>query len=156
MTEALLILFRAIYNMAQANIMALFGLFTILKRLAYTSVVLCRAPSMLLHDNIRIEDALGRSWSLPYQQFRHLEVLRSMLQCEFKGCPGEAMVRQGRYDLFERSSGERIINKSGLVIAPGSSLSMSVMLWPRPWASWTCPRCDHHSSSCSIGSWIKW
>lgn len=43
--------------------------------------------SLVLHHNIRFEDAFGRVQSLQYQQFRHWTVFEANLRCAFTNSP---------------------------------------------------------------------
>jgi hypothetical protein len=52
--------------------------------------ILQRLPqtiSLVVHDNMRFEDALGRVHSLQYQQFKHWTVFEANLRCAFMNSP---------------------------------------------------------------------
>jgi hypothetical protein len=65
--------------------------------------ILRRLPptvSLLLRENITFEDALGRTQSLQYQQFRHWPVFEANLLCHFKHVPGCKKVQNGHFILL--------------------------------------------------------
>lgn len=56
-------------------------------------------PSWSLDSNIHIQDALGRSMSLPYQYFKDGPVLLAKLLVDFDGLPGELKVKRRNFCL---------------------------------------------------------
>lgn len=64
------------------------------KCLAFAATII-REPTLLLDDNIRLEDALGRIMSLPYQHFRYWPVVDARLRAAFAGLPGELKIKRG-------------------------------------------------------------
>ena len=121
--------------------------------------VISRGPTFLLQDNIQLEDALGRIMSLPYDQFRHIPVLRSLLECEFKGCPWEGKVRKQEYHILISNFGTALtskIDEQTVWICPGSKLLTSMRLKRCLQAQKMCPRCLRFASCVDLTGWTTW
>lgn len=99
--------------------------------------------TFLLGNNIQFEDVLGRTRSLPYEQFRHWEVFSAMLRCEFKGLPGESQVLTGHYQIMSTGQTRRLVSPElwESFIAPGSKIVMAVVLEHLSVLSGICPKC---------------
>ncbi|KAF2798741.1 hypothetical protein K505DRAFT_333166 [Melanomma pulvis-pyrius CBS 109.77] len=98
---------------------------------------------LLNQDNICFEDVLGRLYPLPYQYFSVWEVTQSYLKNEFKGRPGESLVKEGRFHLLSAVSGWKIGHNQSewtRLVLPGSHIDMSVILILAE-TSTACPRC---------------
>jgi len=118
-----------------------------------------RSPTLLLEDNVRLEDALGRVLSLPYEHFRYWPVLQARIQCEFRDRLGESMVMQNRYSIVNLvGGGNRVLTRKtwDRSVFPGAQLAMSMLFSERDMAQYTCPRCS--SSVPRIGEqiWLQW
>jgi hypothetical protein len=101
--------------------------------------ILRRLPptiSLVLHDNIRFEDALGRVQSLQYQQFKYWTVFEANLRCAFTNSPGMQKVLDGSFVLISSLHGERLTPSNWtLRVRPGLEIQMSitikrVLMWP--------------------------
>lgn len=101
-----------------------------------------RAVSLVLEDNIRFEDALGRMQSLQYQHFRHWLVFEACLRYTFNNTPGMQKVLQGQFVLTCHGAAEEVLDAKNWekYASPGMavtmSISMSTILTPRG----LCPR----------------
>jgi hypothetical protein len=99
-----------------------------------------RLPSS--QDCIIFTDVLGRTQSLPYQQFKDWEVVEAMLKCQFRDLPGEQRVLGGRYHVLNAKRKGLIIDKNrwGRSVFPGSQITMSVILTTEAFPVGICPR----------------
>ena len=125
-------------------------------RIAFTSIAM--APTLLLSDNIHIEDALGRSLSLPYQHFRSWSTLQSRLVESFIGHPGEMKVKNNEFhmaNLLTRGEFALTQTKWERAIFPGAKLAMSMQLKDRHLPQ-TCPRCSIRDLEASVDTWKTW
>jgi hypothetical protein len=101
-----------------------------------------RTVSLVVEDNIRFEDALGRIQSLQYQHFKHWAVLEACLRCTFTNTPGMQKVRQGQFVLISPGVAGEVLDATnwekyaspGMVVT--MSISISTILTPRG----CCPR----------------
>lgn len=107
-----------------------------------------QAISLVLHDNITFEDALGRVQSLQFQQFKHWPVFEASLRCKFEGLPGTRKVLDGKYvltspkciDILDAKNWSRSI-QPGIVVKMAISFSEISTLGKR------CPRgCESEPS----------
>ena len=94
--------------------------------------VLRRLPpaiSLVLHDNINFEDALGRVQSLQFQQFRHWDVFETSLRCAFELVPGKQKVMSGDYVLTgPEHMGQLTSHNWSLAVRPGLAVKMAITL----------------------------
>ena len=74
---------------------------------AYAS--LPRSPPWLLSDNIQIHDAFGQRMSLPFEHFRHWNVLVAALEHRFKGTPGELKIRNRNFVFFMATRKQEVL-----------------------------------------------
>jgi len=126
--------------------------------------VITRLPSMLLHDNITLVDALNREVSLPYQWFREWPHMLAHLQYEFKGTPGELFVSESRFDLFQDSTSSRSHSSSRILsdqweesVSPGIRVVMSMRLDAVKFKSRVCPSCKRLWMTARVtNEWTKW
>ncbi|CAO2647556.1 Nn.00g084780.m01.CDS01 [Neocucurbitaria sp. VM-36] len=102
-------------------------IYTVLRAI-HSSIL--RAPAFQPEDSVRFEDVLGRTKSLPYEYFRHIEVFNSYLRIQFKGLPGEQKVLQRQYLILDTSPNGSLISEEewGNMIFPGASLVMSALV----------------------------
>jgi hypothetical protein len=100
------------------------------------------AVSLVLEDNIRFEDALGRFQSLQYQHFKHWTVFEACLRCTFINTPGMQKVLQGQFVLICPGVSKEVLDATNWekYASPGMvvimSMSISTILTP----SGRCPR----------------
>ncbi|KAH7094700.1 hypothetical protein FB567DRAFT_510851 [Paraphoma chrysanthemicola] len=114
----------------------------------FGKMIIARLPSMLLSNNIRFEDALGRLVSLPYEDFRHLPVFLARLQCQFSDTPGREKVGSNHFHILLQQSGQMIRTEEDWrhSVRPGVRLQMSMVfdkvgfeeIW---YVDQSCPRC---------------
>jgi hypothetical protein len=87
------------------------------------------AISLVLHDNITFEDALGRVQSLQFQQFRHWDVFEASLRCAFELVPGKQKVISGDYVLTSPGHIGRLTSRNwSLAVRPGFAVKMAITL----------------------------
>lgn len=118
-----------------------------------------RGPTLLLQDNIRLEDALGRVLSLPYEHFRFWPMLQTRLECAFRDQPGEVKVAKNQFHIINlMGGGHRVFTKKTWErsVFPGAQLAMSMLFqnWSIP--AHACPRCDALSADEKDSSWTQW
>lgn len=108
-------------------------------------LVLQRLPqaiSLVLHDNITFEDALGRTQSLQFQQFRHWEVFEASLRCTFESVPGKQKVLSGQYVLTSLKQAQYITPQTwSTAIQPGIVIRMAMLMQHLKAVKSQCPRC---------------
>lgn len=101
-----------------------------------------KAMSLVLHDNMNFEDALGRLHSLQYQQFRHWAVFESLLRCSFTNLPGSRKIMRGHFVLTPE--GAPTINLTAFNFAehvkPGFTFKMSMTMKKLILQNKKCPR----------------
>ena len=106
--------------------------------------VLRRLPpaiSLVLHDNINFEDALGRVQSLQFQQFRHWDVFETSLRCAFELVPGRQKVMSGEYVLTSpEHTGQLTSHNWSLAVRPGFVVKMAITLTQVFVEGRRCPR----------------
>ena len=102
------------------------------------------AISLVLHDNINFEDALGRVQSLQFQQFRHWDVFETSLRCAFELVPGKQKVMSGDYVLTgPEHMGQLTSHNWSLAVRPGLAVKMAITLKQIFVEGRRCPRgCD--------------
>ncbi|KAL9620134.1 MAG: hypothetical protein Q9160_005340 [Pyrenula sp. 1 TL-2023] len=107
-------------------------------------------PSGLLADDIKFMDVLQREWRLPYAIFCDYEIFERMLQCKFKGFPGESKVEKGNYFIMNAKPPYQVIRRQewGRQVFPGSSIDMSMLLLALRSKSDRCPQ----PNCCGIGA----
>jgi SCA7, zinc-binding domain len=109
-------------------------LYRVLKRLP-------QAISLVLHDNITFEDALGRMQSLQFQQFRHWTVFEASLRCKFDNLPGMRKVLSGEYILTTPRHRLQLTRQNwSEVIRPGFVIKMAIMINTVQTSYQKCPR----------------
>ncbi len=82
-------------------------------------------------DTIYFEDVLGRTENLPYVYFKHWEVLQSMIECHFKGVPGEKMVKHGANYMLINCSTFGIVGNElewQQTVFPGTKMKMAIII----------------------------
>lgn len=111
-------------------------------------------------DQITFIDVLGRSHLLDYCYFRYWNVFTTMLQCIFKGKPGETHVYYGQYLILHSGSGRSVTDSQQWerTVFPRSQLKMSVLLSQEGYNDDQCPRCDHVTlkKTCSSQTLVHW
>lgn len=149
--------------MELAPVLVIIGFLTgCFHRLARTYHVIIRAPRLLLDSNIRLTDALGRSRSLPYEQFCHWHTMHSWLRQEFRGNPGDGLVQLEHYAMFRenpKSPHSTFISAQAWFdsIRPGQKVIMSIELQSHSACSDACHSCGCRlTSSGSMFGWIQW
>lgn len=110
-------------------------------RIYRTFQSLSRTPSLLLQDNITLEDALGRTMSLPYEHFRYWPVFLARLQSSFNGMPGEWKVKENQFRILNLRMGGEFISGSDWhrMVFPGARLAMSMVYLRDYWETTPCP-----------------
>lgn len=125
-------------------------------------MAIAQSPTLLLQSNICLEDALGRTMSLPYEHFRYWPVLQHRLTCAFHGLPGEAKVRRSEYILMDSPvRGQRtlrMLNAAswGSSIVPGSKVLMSIFFERLELVEQACPRCQTAIGKHKQQEWVIW
>lgn len=107
-----------------------------------------QAISLVLHDNITFEDALGRVQSLQFQQFRHWRTFEMSLHCIFEKVPGMQKVLAGEY-VLTRSKHSVLVtaNNWGDIVRPGDEVKMSILISHIERDEENCPRgCISHKT----------
>jgi hypothetical protein len=101
-----------------------------------------RAVSLVLEDNIRFEDALGRIQSLQYQHFKHWTVFEACLRCTFINTPGMQKVLQGQFVLICPSVAKSVLDATNWekYASPGMAVTMSMSISTILTPSGRCPR----------------
>lgn len=117
-----------------------------------------RNPSLLLHDNIHLEDALGRSLSLPYEHFRYWPVFFARLQSSFVGMPGEWNVKHNQFRLNSHDNTGVIMTGECWpnMVFPGSRWVMSMPHRMTDFENCGCPRCQAPCFGTAKGFWLQW
>ena len=140
-------------------LLVVFSIVSALQRLWKALTTISTSPSLLLEDNIRLEDALGRVLTLPYEHFRFWEVLEARLRCEFRDRPGESMVARHQYHIVNlMGCGDRVLTPKtwDRFIVPGAKLAMSMFYQHWKVASHVCPRCNKNKDGSETQRWIQW
>ncbi|KAI3318289.1 hypothetical protein HD806DRAFT_549318 [Xylariaceae sp. AK1471] len=101
--------------------------FFISKMMLFLNSVTLRGPLQL---NIIFEDVLGRRHLLPFQYFRSWNTFQSMLEDNFKDCPGEEQVLLGDYRLTNVKRYDSILSKVNWesTVEPGTEVVMSILM----------------------------
>ena len=100
-----------------------------------------QAVSLVLHDNIIFEDALGRMQILQFQQFRHWTVFEASLRCNFENLPGMQKVLSGQYVLTTPKHRLQLTPQNwSEVISPGFVIKMAIMINTIQTNYQKCPR----------------
>jgi len=88
-------------------------------------------PASSVQDSIHFTDALGRTQELPYQWFRHWDVFKSMLKCEFKNLPGEQRVLKRQFHILNTRNPNLFIDEAKWERStfPGSQTTMSMIMY---------------------------
>ena len=143
-----------------SNIMlAIFWLIPTLHRLWQTFNIIARSPSLLLDDNIRVEDALGRVLSLPYAHFKFWSVFAARLRCEFRGKPGEGKVTRNQFHIVNlKRGGDYVLTRNtwDRFILPGANLAMSMLFEDWEVASHMCRGCSTTTDGTFVLAWVQW
>ncbi|KAK5128545.1 hypothetical protein LTR85_003216 [Meristemomyces frigidus] len=111
-------------------------------------MAMTRSVSLLLDNNIRVEDALGRTLSLPYEHFRYWPILEKRLEVSFRGLPGEAKVRRNEYQLMDfpvrGARTFRVLNAKSWEssVSAGSRVVMSILFDRPKHIQRVCPGCS--------------
>jgi hypothetical protein len=100
------------------------------------------AVSLVLHDNLRLTDALGRFHSLQFQQNRHWRVFETTLKCSFENLPGQQKVATGQFILTSsKYPGQTLDERNWSDYArPGLDIAMSISLKTVLAKKGHCPR----------------
>ncbi|KAK4893520.1 hypothetical protein LTR27_008203 [Elasticomyces elasticus] len=119
-------------------------------------------PSFLLDTNIQVQDALGRSLSLPYEHFRYWPVLMARLEVAFEQCPGQIKIRRSRFAMFAISTGQGVQLQGQMVLNAanwdqgvqcGHRFVMSMCIEGQGHQLDQCPRCGSASSQAGQIGW---
>ncbi|KAK5723100.1 hypothetical protein LTR17_013970 [Elasticomyces elasticus] len=120
-------------------------------------------PSFLLDSNIQIEDALGRSLSLPYEHFRYWPVLTARLEVAFDGCPGLLKVQRRRFAMFTIGGRGKALKNQFMdgsnwmeSICRGDRFIMSMYVEGKGYGLDQCPRCGKSSEESGQIGWSSW
>ncbi|TKA67802.1 hypothetical protein B0A55_09925 [Friedmanniomyces simplex] len=122
-------------------------------------------PTFLLHTNIHVQDALGRSLNLPYEHFRHWPVMKARLEVAFAGCPGQINVQRSKFALFAIRSSKGTQTKAQLVlnaaswdegIRCGQKFVMSMSIEGQGHKLNQCPRCGTTNEQAGQIGWSTW
>ncbi|KAK3113139.1 hypothetical protein LTR53_009848 [Teratosphaeriaceae sp. CCFEE 6253] len=136
-------------------LLVLLDLISVIPRIMCTLSSLPRSPMLLLEEHIRLEDALGRVLSLPYEHFRFWPVLHARLQAEFRDRPGETMVARNEFHIINLAAkGDRVLTREvwDRSVVPGAQLAMSMLFRDRQTARQSCPGCESVGNAISHGS----
>ena len=71
------------------------------QRFIRTLGMLSRSLNLLSSSDIRLEDAIGRTMSLPYEHFRYWPVLRARIQQAFADLPGAAKIKRDEFRIVD-------------------------------------------------------
>ncbi|KAK4494087.1 hypothetical protein PRZ48_014385 [Zasmidium cellare] len=127
------------------ELLGLFVPFLGLQKFFRTAWTLLRGPSLLLDSNIELEDALGRTMSLPFYHFHIWSHVQAKLELDFEGFPGELWIKQRifQFDILNQS-GRRLLTweEWDAGIKPGSKVLMAMRLDMTTEASQKCPNCS--------------
>ena len=127
-----------------------------------------RSPTMLLDSNIIFVDALDRTFSLQYQQFRYWPAVLAFLQCQFRDCPGALRIAHKQFHVFRemKATGRGVVIPSDewqQTVRPGQRVLMSMSIGRRTamgtrWSDRkTCPSCGFREPySIDRLVWKKW
>ena len=129
------------------------------QRLLRSVVAVSRTPTLVLQDNIHLEDTLGRTSSLPYEYFRYWPVLQARLQKAFNGVPGEDKVKRNQFHILNMLAGGNLVltdNNWSAGVFPGSKLAMSMLLRNHVFEKHLCPRCQTVDSMALVNTWTEW
>ncbi|CZR62514.1 uncharacterized protein PAC_12411 [Phialocephala subalpina] len=102
-------------------------------------------------DCINFTDALGRTQRLVYQWFKHWDVFESLLRCNFKNLPGEALIHNGQFLILNARRKGLIIERQrwDQSIFPGSKVGMSMLITDEVFPEGICPGCGQSNSTSS-------
>lgn len=155
-THDMTLLFRRLLTEVEIVLQLIFArlcvllkkLIVILPQMLVIMKVLQRLPqaiSLVLHDNMTFEDALGRFHSLQYQQFRHWAVFETSLRCAFDNLPGMKRILRGQYFLHPANAEKTYSNRLDAEnfaekVKPGLSFKMSVEFKKVIMEKRRCPR----------------
>lgn len=120
---------------------------------------IARSPKLLLNDNIQLEDALGRTMSLPFEHFKYWPVLEARLKEAFVGLPGELFVKENQFHILNmRAEGDLILTKKNWsrAISSGAKLAMSIHFPNTIFRERSCPRCQFGEVVPPVGRWTQW
>lgn len=120
-----------------------------------------RSPTWLLDDNIHLEDALGRSLSLPYQHFQYWPVFFARLQEAFVGLPGESKVNHGEFHITNTTMSNFVLAQESWnrAVFPGSKLVMSMLYRSKDLMELLeeiCLRCQSRRIVSRMDVWKSW
>ena len=127
---------------------------TVQHLLSRSSWNLIRAPTWLLDNNIRLEDCLGRSMSLPFEHFRHWNLVHAKLEIVLKGTPGERKLRENQFAIFGFGSSLHESNWDAMIY-PGASATMSIPFDDET-VDGICPSCNSPGLTLCKQEWRCW
>ncbi|TKA65537.1 hypothetical protein B0A55_09865 [Friedmanniomyces simplex] len=120
-------------------------------------------PTFLLDSNIQLQEALGRSLSLPYEHFRHWPVLLARLDVAFDVCPGQLKVLRSSFAIFtiSKPGSERVVRRLDesnweTSVRQGDKLVMSMSIEGQGHRLDECPRCRTVSEDAGQLGWSTW
>lgn len=132
-------------------------LFPTVRRLFHTRQAIPRSPSLLLPDNIELEDALGRTISLPYEHFRHWPLLQARLEVDFTGQPGEVEVKNRQFEILANDDLVLAENNWTQMIFPGAKVVISIEdNDPIYLSPYRCILCDTDDFRKRNMPWTQW
>lgn len=101
-----------------------------------------KAISLVLHDIMSFEDAIGRLHSLQYQQFRHWAVFESLLRCSFTNLPGSRKIMRGHFILTPEGAPTITLTAFNFAeqVKPGFTFKMSLTMKKLILKNKKCPR----------------
>lgn len=141
------------------TMLVLLCMLPVIQRLFRSLMTLARSPSLLLDSNINLEDALGRTLSLPFEHFRYWSVMESRLREAFSGLPGEDKVLRGEFQIMSmRDNGNSVLTKEvwSQAVRPGSRLAMSILFQKIRVQQRACPVCSYANNSTHWDVWVQW
>ena len=119
---------------------------------SWSSII--RAPTWLLENNIHLEDCLGRPMSLPFEHFRHWDLVHAKLETVLQGTPGEIVLKTNRFQIFVVGSSLDKDNWDGMIF-PRAKVTMSVQFDNQSFGD-QCPSCDGQSLTANAQGWKSW
>jgi hypothetical protein len=104
--------------------------YALLRQVHLLQSSISRDPALAIEDSIHFTDALGRTYHLQYQWFKHWDVFEPLLRCEFKALPGEKRVLSGHYYILNAKRKDMVIKQERWKqsVFPGSHVSMSMII----------------------------
>jgi len=134
------------------------GMIHVLYRISSAMNSIPRGPTLLLEDNVKLKDALGRVSSLLYDYVRSWSTVMARIRCEFEGLPGALKVKCGNFGLFTANGRQRLLHDWSWEqeVKPGSRVVMAMFIQDQGGRPTQCPRCGTASGTASRAGWVVW